>query len=219
MCGRYTLTVDIDEVSDRFGCLKVVPDYRPRYNAAPTDVMPVIVNNRGENRMEMMTWGLVPFWAKDSSIGSRLINARVETIQEKPAFKYSLKNKRCIIPADGYYEWQKNGRNKQPMRVILHSREIFGLAGLWDEWKRPDGEYLRTFTILTAEPAPAVAQIHNRMPFILQREQEDLWLYGSCDETFLSQFKPLDRLEAYQVSSLVNSPKNDRLECIRPVNI
>ncbi|MDD2621253.1 MAG: SOS response-associated peptidase, partial [Syntrophomonadaceae bacterium] len=134
MCGRYTLTVDKETLSERFGCSFIVPDYRPRYNAAPTQSMPVVLQELGQRNIMMMRWGMIPRWAKDSQMGSKLINARIETVAEKPAFRDSFQKRRCIIPADGYYEWLRLGQTKQPMRIVLKSRELFGFAGLWDNW-------------------------------------------------------------------------------------
>ncbi|MGE5390086.1 MAG: SOS response-associated peptidase [Deltaproteobacteria bacterium] len=220
MCGRYTITVDTDELSDRFGCIVIQKSVGPRYNMAPQQMAPIIINNRGRNEMHLMKWGLVPFWAKESSIGSRLINARWETLHEKPAFKHLLRCKRCLVPADGYYEWQKIGREKHPHRIILSSREVFGLAGLWDEWIGADGKKLTSFTIVTTDAAPAVSKLHERMPFILPPEMEGQWLGDTMNMTgrdirdWLSAFRPVDDLVSYPVSGLVNSVVNDQAGCI-----
>ncbi len=224
MCGRYTLTVEKDELAERFGLLNVIPDYRPRYNAAPGQYLPVITAEEGQPPgLVMMKWGLVPFWAKEVSIGNRMINARLETLAEKPAFRRSLYRRRCLVPADSYFEWQKLNRGKQPMRIVSPRSELFALAGLWDEWHNPEGEILRTFTIITINPVAAVASIHDRMPLILRREQEKYWMNGfnSQDKNeaglFLSRIEPMDALQAYAVSSRVNSPQNDDPELIEPL--
>ncbi len=216
MCGRFTLTVDADELSERFGLPAVVPDYRPRYNVAPSQMVPVILEEQGEKRLVLMKWGLVPRWAKDHAIGSRLINARRETASQKPAFRESWQKRRCIVPADGYYEWMKTGRGKQPVRVVLKSGGLFGLAGLWDSWHDEHGQVLETFTILTTEPAGCVRHIHNRMPFILRPADESVWLQAS-DESSLKGMEPENNLMAYPVSRLVNSPANDSPHLIAPV--
>ncbi len=218
MCGRFTLTVGPLEVAGRFGTVGEPPLFLPRYNAAPGQVLPVIA----ENKLQLMRWGLIPFWAKEPAIGSRMINARSETAAEKPAFKASFRRKRCIIPADGYYEWQKDGKLKMLWRIVLPSRGLFGLAGLWDAWQAPDGNLVHTFTILTAEPVDSVRSIHDRMPVVLQPENEQLWLHhpfnSPADAVFLqSLLKPVAELEAYRVSTLVNSPINEGPECIQPV--
>ncbi len=220
MCGRYTITVDTDELSERFGCIVIQKSEGPRYNMAPQQMAPVVINNQGQNEMHLLKWGLVPFWAKESSIGSRLINARWETLLEKPAFKHLLRRKRCLIPADGYYEWQKLGGEKHPYRIIMSSREVFGLAGLWDEWIGADGEKLTTYTIITTDAAPAVSKLHARMPFILPPEKEEPWLDDTMNMTgqdiggWLSTFSPVEDLIAYPVSRLVNSVANDKPDCI-----
>ena len=223
MCGRFTLTAGPVAVAERFSCLTEQIEFPPRYNVAPTQSVPVVLKVDGSNRLKMMQWGLVPYWAKDKSIGSRLINARLETVAEKPAFKSLLSRQRCLVPADGYYEWQKVGRAKLPMRIVLPSRELFAFAGLWDAWQSPDGEQLFTFTILTTEPASSVRAIHNRMPVILPPENEQLWLsnaFNSPDAiaSLLSRLKPVEKLEAYRVSPFVNNPVNDSPECIAEVN-
>ncbi|MGI6649474.1 MAG: SOS response-associated peptidase [Bacillota bacterium] len=223
MCGRFTLTAGPVAVAERFGCLTGQIEFSPRYNVAPTQSVPVVLKADGSNRLKMMQWGLVPYWAKDKSIGSRLINARLETVAEKPAFRSSLSRRRCLVPADGYYEWPKVGRSKLPMRIVLPSRELFALAGLWDVWQSPEGEQLFTFTILTTEPASSVRAIHNRMPVILPPENEQLWLsnaFNSPDAiaALLSHLKPVEELEAYRVSTLVNNPANDSPECIAEVD-
>lgn len=218
MCGRYTITVDSDELSDRFGCIVIQKLGGPRYNMAPQQLAPVITHTSGQKQLQLMKWGLVPFWAKESSIGSRLINARWETLQEKPAFKHLLRRKRCLVPADGYYEWQSSAMGKQPYRIVLPSCGLFGFAGLWDEWRGNDQEPLHTFTIITTDAAPGLSSIHLRMPFIIASGQEAHWLNpdlpGKDISDFLSDFKPLADLTAYPVSRLVNSVTNDSPECI-----
>lgn len=223
MCGRYTLTVERDELAPRFGLLNVVPDYRPRFNAAPGQYLPVIIAGDAGPLMLMMKWGLVPFWAKESSIGNHMINARIETLAEKPAFRRSFYHRRCLVPADGYYEWKKQGRRKQPLRIASTRRNLLSLAGLWDEWQSPGGEILRSFAIVTINPVSAVAGIHDRMPLILRREQEKHWLEGfggqkDAASDFLNQIQPFDELEAYEVSERVNSPRNDEPELLDPLN-
>jgi putative SOS response-associated peptidase YedK len=220
MCGRYTLAVEMNELAERFGCPMVEPVFKPRYNVAPAQLMPVVVDNDGRRELQYMRWGLVPFWAKDYSISSRLINARIETVAQKPAFKYALKLRRCIVPADGYYEWQKIGNRKKPVRITLPQGGLFGFAGLWERWNSPDGEAFNTYTILTASPAASVAIIHHRMPLVLDFNQEDYWLNGmagNSPEEFLSRLNPVQYLKAYPVSTRVNSPANDDPLCIEPV--
>ncbi|HEX3011677.1 MAG TPA: SOS response-associated peptidase [Syntrophomonadaceae bacterium] len=221
MCGRYTLAVEKDELAERFGCPTVIPVLSPRYNIAPTQTVPVVVADNDYNRMTMMKWGLIPFWAKDPSMGSRMINARLESAAVKPAFKYALRQRRCLIPADGYYEWQKTSDGKRPFHIILPHQELFSFAGLWEKWNSPAGDTVCSFTILTTAPSPSVAAIHHRMPVILPREQENYWLRGlpdSCElESYLAGLNPVHQLIAYQVSNRVNSPAFDDPQCIYPV--
>jgi len=221
MCGRYSLTLAFEEVIEFYNTLideLSTNAFLPRYNVAPTNIMPVIVNDKGQKRIKLMQWGLIPYWAKEKRIGNNLINARLETLTEKPAFKGALARQRCLIPADGYYEWQKSDGRKNPYRIIVPSRKIFTFAGLWDEWRSPDGDITTSFTIITTIPAPSVNHIHDRMPLILPKEQEDWWLLGAKTNQnivgFLNQITPEAKLEAYPVSPLVNSPKNDFPACI-----
>lgn len=212
MCGRYTITADLDGISWRFGAERPDDSFSPSYNAAPTQTLPVVTLEKGRRQVRMMRWGLVPHWAKDTSLGSKLINARIETLAEKPSFRQSLLGKRCIVPADGYYEWQKTGSGKQPMRITASQPDIFGFAGLWDVWSDLAGNILFSFTIITTEPAESVSRIHNRMPFILQPEQEEAWLIGPDSprspelNSFLHSLRPRYALRAYPVSPRVNSP-------------
>jgi putative SOS response-associated peptidase YedK len=170
--------------------------------------------------LELFRWGLIPWWAKDPAIGNQMINARAETLAEKPSFKWLLARRRCLVLADGFYEWRKEGKGKVPMRFILKSGESFTFAGLWDSWKQPDGSLLRTYTIVTTEPNDVLRLIHNRMPVMLSNDDAQKWLTVD-DEiaralTLLKPF-PADATEGYDVSTLVNNPRNDFEECIRPV--
>ena len=222
MCGRYTyfprefsdlrLTWNVDEV---FGL-----DLKPRYNIAPTQQAPVIVQAAGKPTLELFRWGLIPWWAKDPAIGNRMINARAETLAEKPAFKDLVEKRRCLVLADGFYEWRTEGKGKVPMRFKLKSGEPFTFAGLWDSWKQPDGNLIRTYTIVTTEPNDVVRPIHNRMPAMLSNDDAQTWL-AVDDEiahalTLLKPF-PADAMEGYDVSNLVNDPRNDMPECVRPI--
>jgi len=222
MCGRYSLIIGMEQLVKRFGIGRVEAELVPRYNVAPTQTMPVVVGQEGGRGLRMMQWGLVPFWAKDKSMGSRLINARVETAAEKPAFKYALRQRRCIVPADGYYEWQKTSTGKQAMRIVRPNNEPFGLAGLWEQWQDPSGVLLFTFTILTTTPINPIKQIHDRMPLVLNPEQEDYWLYGLAGTasgeigSFIKNLWSPPELTSYPVSNRVNNPRNDDPLCIAP---
>jgi putative SOS response-associated peptidase YedK len=212
MCGRYTLAVEMDELAERFGCPKVELVFKSRYNVAPTHTMPVIVGPDDKRHLQLMQWGLVPYWSKERSIGSRMINARIETAEQKPAFKDAFRRRRCLIPATGYHEWQKQGAQNQPFYIHIPGRNLFAFAGLWDEWKEPGGKILYSFTILTTDPVSSIAHLHNRMPYILPFDQESLWLQGYK----LSSIE--NHLEAYKVSTLANKPANDLPACINPIN-
>lgn len=170
----------------------------------------------------MMHWGLVPTWAKDASIGNRMINARAETIAEKRTFKALLDRKRCLVLADGFYEWQKKERGKFPVRFVLKDRGLFAFAGLWDSWRKPDGSEIQSFTIITTGANDIIRPIHERMPVILDRNSEDKWLDLDLKDTVkltpLLKAYPSRDMEAYCVYKMVNSPTNDRPECIQAVD-
>ena len=184
--------------------------------------IPVIVRQRVGNEYRVMHWGLIPNWAADPSIGNRMINARAETLTEFPSFKHLVDRRRCIIPADGFYEWRKEGKRKFPMLVYLKNKEPFGLAGLWDMWRKPDGGKVESFTIITTEPNELIEPIHNRMPVILRPEDEEEWLDAS--RTAFAKAKsvlkpyPDEMLDTHDVSQIVNSAKYDGPECIQPVS-
>jgi putative SOS response-associated peptidase YedK len=165
MCGRITATFEFTDIRVRWNLERDLPLYTPRYNIAPetSPNIPVIVRQGGDNECRLMHWGLIPSWAKDPTIGNRMITARAETLTEKSAFKDLVGSRRCIIPADGFYEWRKESKRKVPMWVHLRNREPFGLAGLWDVWRKPDGKRVESFTIITTEPNELVRPVHNRM--------------------------------------------------------
>lgn len=222
MCGRFTLTVDPSDLQEAFYWVNFGnADITPRYNIAPTQGVPVVTNN-GENRLDIFTWGLVPFWAKDPSIGSRMINARAETISEKPSFRNAFKRRRCLILADGFYEWQKipNTKVKIPTYIRMKDRVPFAFAGIWEDWHSPDGSQILSTTIITTEPNELVKPIHNRMPVILPEVDYETWLTPGevAPQKLTPLLVPFDEtlMEAYPVSRFVNSPKNDSPDCIRP---
>lgn len=216
MCGRFTLFTDPELLAERFQASLPADELRPRYNAAPTQQLPVILND-GSPAIQLLQWGLVPFWAKDPAIGSRMINARSETLTEKPAFRAAFKKRRCLVLADGFYEWQKTPDGKQPMRITLAAGEPFAMAGLWENWNAPDGSLLRTFTIITGEPNELVAPIHNRMPAILLPEHEAIWLDNAAEPAIWQDILrpyPAERMTAYPVSRRVNFVGNDDAELV-----
>ncbi len=223
MCGRYTLATQLELLEPRFGVDAGSAPSIPRYNIAPGQMVPVVSVEHGRN-LTMMRWGLVPSWAKDKSVGYRMINARAETVAEKPSFRKALESRRCLVPADGFFEWRKEqgGRVKTPVRFVLKDRSLFAFAGLWERWKQPDGKDLLTYTIITTEANELVRPVHDRMPVILGRDDEGRWLEkptgkGKPPVELLAPF-PADMMEVYEVSTAVNSPKNDIPACIQPVS-
>ena len=220
MCGRFTLTSNMDDLQGRFGFEARDLVFRPSYNIAPTQLV-LAVTNDGQRRAELMRWGLVPFWAKDIKIGYRMINAVGETAATKPAFRAAFKKRRCLILADGFFEWRKDGKEKIPTYIFLKSQEPFAFAGLWETWKSPEGETVKSCTILTTKPNEFMEPIHNRMPVILSGETEALWLDPMTEEPDLLQPliqpAPAELMESRIVSSLVNSPKNNSPECVVPI--
>ncbi len=221
MCGRYVLTANPQVIQQAFD-LDVVPDQmQARYNIAPSQPVAVIAND-DPKALTFFRWGLIPSWAKDPSIGNRMINARSETLAEKPSFRAAYKRRRCLIPANGFYEWTKRGKSKVPMFVHLKDQELFAFAGLWESWHDPDGGEIRTCTIITTEPNEVVKPLHHRMAVILHESDYDMWL--SPDELGDEALKPLlrpfeaDRMDVYEVSTLVNNVANDSAACIEPVD-
>jgi putative SOS response-associated peptidase YedK len=215
MCGRFTQHHTPEEVAVRFNVKSLDYLFDPRYNIAPTQPVAAVVAQgaQSERRLVNLQWGLVPYWSKDPSIGSRMINAKAETLAEKPSFKQALARRRCLIPADGFYEWQKRGKNpSQPLYIRRRDGGLFAFAGLWEEWTSPDGGKLQTCTIITVEPNELIANVHHRMAAILQPDDEAVWLdpRRKPDEaTELLRPYPSEDLEMYPVSRAVNSPMID----------
>ena len=220
MCGRYSLHHRSERIVERFDVQSVLFEHEPRYNIAPGQAVPVILS-RESNTLYGFKWGLVPAWADDPSIGNRMINARAETITQKPAFRDVLERRRCLIPADGFYEWRKQSSGRDPVFIRRKDGDIFAFAGLWEKWTAPNGEPLWTTTIITVEPNQLVDEVHNRMPAMLSREHEALWLDKGFrrPEALLSLLSPYpdDLLESYDVSRSVNHVENDSPELIVPV--
>ena len=213
MCGRYSLTSDLDTLQLRFRFQAGALAYKPRYNVAPTQEVLTVTRDDSENNAQFMKWGLIPFWAKDTSISARMINARAETVVEKPGYREAFQERRCLILADGFYEWRREGKLRTPMRIVLKNGEPFGFAGLWETWKNPEGELVRSCAIITTVPNALMEPIHNRMPVMLARDTEELWLDTSNKDTaelreLLIPCDPSD-MEAYPVSDLVNKYQND----------
>ncbi len=220
MCGRFSLSADPSTIAQRFGVTMPTVEsaaWASHYNIAPTKTV-VVVGDDGQRYLMEMRWGLIPSWAKDPAIGSRMINARAETVATKPAFRAALRNRRCLVMADGFYEWQKQGRGKQPVYIVLKSREPFGFAGLWESWTSPEKKEIRTCTIITTEANELLEPIHDRMPVILTRDAETIWLDLRIQEPtkLLPLLKPYpaEEMELYPVSRAVNSPQHDTADCI-----
>jgi putative SOS response-associated peptidase YedK len=221
MCGRFTLTVNPDQLQQQFGLAERPPaELTPRYNIAPSQAVAVVANN-ADRKLELFQWGLVPSWAKDPKIGNKMINARAETLAEKPSFRNALKRRRCLVVADGFYEWKKEGKGKTPIYLQMKDGRPFAFAGLWEIWQPPDGSLLKTCTIVTTAANALVHDIHDRMPAILAPEDYDRWLEPGevSPPEVLSLLGPYDPAEmrAVRVSTRVNSPGNDTPELILPV--
>jgi len=227
MCGRYSLAVSDEDLIRAFELSEPV-SIDPRYNIAPTQQAPVVrrLESDARPRLEMMRWGLIPRWAKDDKIGDRMINARSETVAEKPSFKVPLRRQRCLVPATGFYEWKAVGKTaqgkpaKQPYHIHRGDGALFAFAGLWDRWCDPDGETIESYTILTTEPNKLMSTLHNRMPVILGPSDYPLWLDPLVQEP--ERLIPLlapapEELAAHPVSKYVNSPRNDSPDCLAPM--
>lgn len=221
MCGRFTLTADPNKIREKFPWLNVPEEIQPRYNVAPTQPVAVVPND-GKNKLDFFLWGLIPSWAKDPEIGSRMINARAETLAEKPSFRTAFRRRRCLILADGFYEWRQipGRKTKIPMYIRLESGLPFAFGGLWEAWHSPDGSEILSCTIITTPPNSLVQDIHNRMPLILPEETYSQWLDPEEQDPAklqaILQPYPAEEMVAFPVSTLVNSPANESAECIIP---
>jgi putative SOS response-associated peptidase YedK len=221
MCGRYTLRVSPAELAEIFETLRTI-EWSSRYNVAPTQMVAAVRPGREGNGRELslLKWGLIPSWADDSKIGSSLINARSETVATKPAFRTALKKRRCLIPADGFYEWQAvpGQKVKQPFFISLRDTPVFAFAGLWEQWTSPAGVAIESCTIITTEANELMREVHTRMPVIVDRSDYDGWLdrnrQDSQDVLPLLRPYPAEKMQCVPVSTLVNSPRNDKPECV-----
>jgi putative SOS response-associated peptidase YedK len=220
MCGRFALSATKKTLVDFFELDEVPADYHERYNIAPKQPV-VVLSDRLVRRLDYFRWGLIPSWAKDESIGFKMINARAETLTEKPSFRAAFRKRRCLIIADGFYEWTETDDVKTPVYIHMKSGEPFAFAGLWEAWTKPDGEILRSCTIITCEPNELMAKYHHRMPVILPKENYDEWLdMENYDPERLKSLLvpyPADKMEAYIVSKRVNNPMHDDPDCIEPM--
>lgn len=211
MCGRFIISKKIEDITERFHVDVDAEQYKIIYNAAPSQNLPVITN-ANPNQISFFKWGLIPFWSKDPSVGNKMINARAEGILEKASFKNPMKSKRCLVVSDGFYEWKKIGKSKQPYRICLKDENLFAYAGLWDVWKDASGKSISTFTIITTEANVLMQDLHHRMPVILDKERERIWLNTEVEPTELLQILkpfPSEKMKLHKVSTLVNSPVNN----------
>lgn len=221
MCGRFSLTKEELEIEKRFQAKFYSNDLVKRYNVAPSQLALVLTLEQ-PHEFQLFRWGLIPFWAKERSIGNRMINAKSETLREKPSFKNLFKKKRCLVISDGFYEWQQgSGKTKIPYRICVGNCDLFAFAGLYDHWTdKETGEVLNTFTVITTAANSLVAPVHDRMPVILQASDERKWLDPSADTEMLESFLlpyPAPMMSLYKISTLVNSPQNDIPEILDPV--
>ena len=220
MCGRFVANIPEDEIKKLFNLVEI-PQLESRFNVAPTQLAAVVRNKGEHNRLDLLKWGLVPGWSKDLSFGSHLINARVENVAEKPAFRHSIKYRRCIIPVSGFYEWSHSDKNKQPYYIHMTDHSPMCLAGLWESWKAPDGSELETFAILTTAANKLVAPIRDRMPLILLPDAFTLWLsHNMHDPDQLQQlFQPYTAagMTAHKVPDLVNNLRFDSPACVAQI--
>ena len=225
MCGRFTLRAPASVVAEQFALFEVDP-FTPRFNIAPSQPVAVVrsgadLSARRKRHLAWIRWGLIPHWAKDASVGNRMINARAESVLEKPAYRSAFVQRRCLIVADGFYEWQKAGSVKRPFFFHLRDDRPFAFAALWESWKAPDNARIESCTLLTTNPNPIVAPIHDRMPVILAPRDYDRWLDATLPkaDSLLSLLGPYggEELVAYPVSPYVNSPPHDDARCIERV--
>ena len=218
MCGRKTLTKGKIEIIQAMLVDGWNDDWIPSYNIAPTQNTPILIHNE-KRIIKTMRWGLVPSWAKDLKMGSRLINARLETLPEKPSFRNLLTSNRCVVITDGYYEWMQTGDGKIPYYICHPQNNILPMAGLWDKWIDGNNEEYHTYTIITTQPAKSISHIHNRMPVILKFDEIDDWINANnLLEKALKMLAPfINPLEFYPISNFVNSPKNNSKICIQPL--
>jgi len=222
MCGRFSLGASATKLAELFD-LTEVPNWAPRYNIAPTQELLVVVKapEYPDRQVRRHRWGLIPSWAKDRGIGNQLINAQAETVPTKPAFRAAFRKRRCLVPADGFYEWAQQGGQKQPYYIRLRDGGPFAIAGLWEHWEGPEGRAVDSCTLLTIGANDLIGEFHHRMPVILDSRDYDLWLDPNVQDA--ERLQPLlcpypaDAMAAYPVSTRVNNPANDTPDCIAPV--
>jgi putative SOS response-associated peptidase YedK len=224
MCGRFTLFAEFSYIIDRFDIQTAIEEelYQPNFNVAPSHSVLSVINDGVSNRLGYLRWGLIPPWAQDMKIGHKMINARAETIKEKPSFRNAFKKQRCLILADSFYEWKRQeDQSKTPMRIKLKNNDVFAMAGIWEKWISPEGKRIFSCSVITTKPNEMMSTIHNRMPVILKPDDEKTWLNPSI--TTMADLEeiliPFDQnlMESYEVSSDVNSPKNNSPRLIQRI--
>ncbi len=219
MCGRFAIYSSVEAIVDYAKTINRIEKIQANYNVAPGQNIPVVLFEDQGRIIKLMRWGLVPFWAKEAKMGYRLINARAETVADKPSFRRAFKRNRCLIIANGFYEWRKS--DKQPYYIYPRDTKLFAFAGIWEEWNDPEGQPLHTCSIITTEPNEFMKKIHERMPVILPQQDEDFWISSEIrsPEILLSLLKPFPgAMEAYPVSKEVNSTRNNHQKLVEPVN-
>ena len=221
MCARYSITTPTEGLRQLF-LFEEMPNLAPRYNVAPTQEVPAVRReDDGKRHLRMLRWGLIPFWAKDRKVGHKMINARAESVAEKPAFRAAFKARRCLIPTDGFYEWTSGPKGKQPHRIVLADRGPFALAGLWERWRdKEEGETVESCTVIVTAANDLLQPIHDRMPVILSPEDHETWLDPEADRDSLKALLrsyPSAAMATYEVSQIVNKPANDEPACIEPL--
>ncbi|AQS59271.1 SOS response-associated peptidase [Desulforamulus ferrireducens] len=212
MCGRFTITISLSDLVEIFGVdILKVDEHQPRYNVAPSQLIPVVTFEKGKRMAQWMKWGLIPSWAKDPGVGNKMINARAETLSEKLAYKSSFQQRRCLIPADSFFEWKKEGNKKQPLRFVLPNEKVFAFAGIWDRWISPQGIDIVSCSIITTEANEDVKAVHHRMPVILaEKEAQQLWLELDNLDKLKELLVPYKgEMISYPVSNLLNSTQYD----------
>jgi putative SOS response-associated peptidase YedK len=219
MCGRFEISA-VDQILATFDAEETVELGPPRYNIAPSQQIHIVCQDDGRRTVSLARWGLIPYWANDASIGNKLINARSETVQSKPAFRESFARRRCLIPATGFYEWKKSGTRKRPFHFGMRDGSLFAFAGLWSAWRSPAGATVETCAIITTTANNLLKEMHDRMPVILPTEAYEQWLAPAEASTHYKLLVPFDGslMRRYEVSTLVNAPKNDSPACIKPID-
>jgi putative SOS response-associated peptidase YedK len=219
MCGRFTITKQVEDIENSFDVELDRELYKLNYNVAPTQDLPVVTNQQNK-QVSFLKWGLVPSWSKDLKFGSKMINARIETITEKPSFKKAIQERRCVVIADGYYEWKKTSQGKEPYYITMENSKLFSFGGIWEKWTSPVGETVKTFSIITQPSFKEIEHIHNRMPLQIMPEQKDYWLSAETGEEALDFAieHQKNKLKSYVVSTQVNSVTNNFPDLLNPLS-